>query len=309
MSVNRQVTSSNIYIVKQGDTLNSIVRAAGIAQKDIFALTLKVARDNSLKNPNQLQEGARLNLSALKKYSTYKAPSAVTQTSNPQTQNSRASSSKNASTITSSTKSVRVRAGDSLSAIASRYGVGVNALARANGIRDINIIRENAILNLPSAIEQSSTANNFDRNSKNKSISSRFVQPKGSYTYKDKNGKKHVYYFRPVPVSNSKIVEGILSWYGSPKYTKESTTASGAFYNPEAKTIAHPYLKFGTKVRLTNMKNGKTVIATVNDRGPYEGPYRDRGKYRRIADASERTIDLLTNGRRGSVIVRMEILG
>ena len=46
-------------------------------------------------------------------------------------------------------------------------------------------------------------------------------------------------------------------------------TASGARFNPNAMTAAHRNLPFGTKVRVTNKRNGKTVIVTINDRGPF----------------------------------------
>lgn len=39
--------------------------------------------------------------------------------------------------------------------------------------------------------------------------------------------------------------------------------------NPNAMTAAHRTLKFGTKVRVTNKKNGRTVIVRINDRGPF----------------------------------------
>jgi peptidoglycan lytic transglycosylase len=54
-------------------------------------------------------------------------------------------------------------------------------------------------------------------------------------------------------------------------YSTESGggTASGQKLNPEALTAAHRTLPFGTKVRVTNKKNGLTVVVTINDRGPF----------------------------------------
>jgi rare lipoprotein A len=46
-------------------------------------------------------------------------------------------------------------------------------------------------------------------------------------------------------------------------------TASGQRLNPGALTAAHRKLPFGTKVRVTNKRNGRSVIVTVNDRGPF----------------------------------------
>ena len=48
-----------------------------------------------------------------------------------------------------------------------------------------------------------------------------------------------------------------------------SGTASGQQLNPEALTAAHRSLPFGTKVRVTNRSNGRSVVVTINDRGPF----------------------------------------
>jgi rare lipoprotein A len=48
-----------------------------------------------------------------------------------------------------------------------------------------------------------------------------------------------------------------------------SRTASGQQLNPQALTAAHRTLPFGTKVRVTNKSNGRSVVVTVNDRGPF----------------------------------------
>jgi peptidoglycan lytic transglycosylase len=54
-------------------------------------------------------------------------------------------------------------------------------------------------------------------------------------------------------------------------YSTESGggTASGQKLNPEALTAAHRTLPFGTRVRVTNKKNGLAVVVTINDRGPF----------------------------------------
>ena len=48
-----------------------------------------------------------------------------------------------------------------------------------------------------------------------------------------------------------------------------SRTSSGGRLNPGALTAAHRSLPFGTKVRVTNTKNGRSVVVTINDRGPF----------------------------------------
>lgn len=59
---------------------------------------------------------------------------------------------------------------------------------------------------------------------------------------------------------------GIASIYST---ESGSGTASGQKLNPHALTAAHKTLPFGTKVRVTNRKNGKAVVVTINDRGPF----------------------------------------
>jgi rare lipoprotein A len=46
-------------------------------------------------------------------------------------------------------------------------------------------------------------------------------------------------------------------------------TASGERFNPGAMTAAHRSLRFGTQVRVTNTRNGRSVIVRINDRGPF----------------------------------------
>jgi rare lipoprotein A len=52
-------------------------------------------------------------------------------------------------------------------------------------------------------------------------------------------------------------------------YSTGNRTASGARLNPSALTAAHRSLPFGTKVRVTNQRNGRSVTVTINDRGPF----------------------------------------
>jgi rare lipoprotein A len=57
---------------------------------------------------------------------------------------------------------------------------------------------------------------------------------------------------------------GSASWYAL-----YSQTASGEQMNPAELTAAHRTLPFGTKLKVTNQKNGKSVIVRINDRGPF----------------------------------------
>jgi rare lipoprotein A len=78
------------------------------------------------------------------------------------------------------------------------------------------------------------------------------------------------------------------------------TTASGERFDPEAMTMAHPSLPFGTRVRVTNLENQRSVDVVVNDRGPAVAG--------RIADLSlgaARRIGMIT---RGVVDAMLEII-
>lgn len=59
---------------------------------------------------------------------------------------------------------------------------------------------------------------------------------------------------------------GIASVYST---ESGSGTASGQRLNPHALTAAHRSLPFGTKVKVTNKRNGKSVVVSINDRGPF----------------------------------------
>lgn len=52
-------------------------------------------------------------------------------------------------------------------------------------------------------------------------------------------------------------------------YSSGSITASGAPFNPYGNTIAHPYLPFGTRLRIVNQRNGLIAYGVVRDRGPF----------------------------------------
>ena len=60
---------------------------------------------------------------------------------------------------------------------------------------------------------------------------------------------------------------GTASWYGYPYHGRKTT--SGEIYNMNSLTAAHRTYKFGTKVKVTNIANNKSVIVRINDRGPF----------------------------------------
>lgn len=63
------------------------------------------------------------------------------------------------------------------------------------------------------------------------------------------------------------VGSGVASYYG--RRFAGRRTASGEVFDPHALTAAHPSLPFGTVVRVTNQRNGKSVLVRITDRGPY----------------------------------------
>lgn len=97
----------------------------------------------------------------------------------------------------------------------------------------------------------------------------------------------------------NRVEEGFASFYG--KSFQGRRTASGLPFDPGAATAAHRSLPFGTSVRITNLDNGRSVTATINDRGPYVGG--------RIVDVSQALARQLGFVRAGMARVQVEILG
>jgi rare lipoprotein A len=78
-------------------------------------------------------------------------------------------------------------------------------------------------------------------------------------------------------------------------------TASGERFDKHALTAAHRTLKLGTRVRVTNQKNGRSVVVRINDRGPF-------GNKARIIDLSEAAAKQLDMIEAGVVPVTLEVL-
>ena len=89
---------------------------------------------------------------------------------------------------------------------------------------------------------------------------------------------------------------GMASWYG-----ESQMTASGERFDRHSLTAAHRSLPFGTRVRVTNQRNGRTVIVRINDRGPFGG-------HGRIIDLSEAAARQLHMIDAGVVPVTLEVL-
>jgi rare lipoprotein A len=69
------------------------------------------------------------------------------------------------------------------------------------------------------------------------------------------------------PVKAIKVWSGLASWYG-PEFDGKKT-ASGQLYDMFAATAAHPWLPFGSLLRLTDLKTGHSQLVRINDRGPF----------------------------------------
>jgi rare lipoprotein A len=91
---------------------------------------------------------------------------------------------------------------------------------------------------------------------------------------------------------------GKASWYG-PQF-QGKITASGDTFNQRAFTAAHPTLPFGSKVKVTNLANGKSVEVKINDRGPL--------LENRIIDVSRAAAEVLEMKESGTTTVRLELL-
>lgn len=82
---------------------------------------------------------------------------------------------------------------------------------------------------------------------------------------------------------------GLASWYGHPYHGQAS--ASGEIYDMEQLTAAHRTLPFGTRVRVVNLDNSKSVDVRINDRGPFVD-----GRVIDLSHAAARAIDMLGPG-------------
>ncbi|MGW4636931.1 septal ring lytic transglycosylase RlpA family protein [Sphaerisporangium sp. NPDC004334] len=87
---------------------------------------------------------------------------------------------------------------------------------------------------------------------------------------------------------------------GASYYDEGQMTASGERFNPHAMTAAHKTLPMGSRVRVTNPNNGKTVTVRINDRGPYVGG--------RCLDLSRAAFDAIGNLDTGAMSVEYAVL-
>lgn len=128
------------------------------------------------------------------------------------------------------------------------------------------------------------------RKSASRSTAKKSYRSASRTSYKGGSRKKHVTY------SGGGGGGGMASYYWQPQ-----RVASGGWFNPNALTAAHKTLPFGTKVRVTNRHNGRSVVVTINDRGPYV-----RG---RVIDLSSRAAGVIGMKGSGVVPVSLAVVG
>jgi rare lipoprotein A len=103
----------------------------------------------------------------------------------------------------------------------------------------------------------------------------------------------------PTPIERQHAETGQASWYG--KAHHGGLTASGEHFDMHALTAAHRTLPFGTIVRVTHLKSGKSVNVRINDRGPFRSG--------RIIDLSYEAARRLGIVSRGTARVKLTVMG
>src|SRR3954468_4045810 len=123
--------------------------------------------------------------------------------------------------------------------------------------------------------------------------------PKGGGTYRV--GKPYTVAGRGyVPEEDPEYrAEGMASWYGDDFHGR--VPANGEVFDMTSLTAAHPTLPIPSYARVTNIRNGKSLIVRVNDRGPYHG--------NRLIDVSNKAAELLEFKANGVAQVRVEYVG
>lgn len=110
------------------------------------------------------------------------------------------------------------------------------------------------------------------------------------------------------PAADKSLIEyedlGMMkaSWYGPGFHGRK--TANGERFDQMAYTVAHKSMKFGTLLKITNPKNGRTIVVRVNDRGPYiEGRELDLSK------AAAHELGLIKRGTARLKVEKINIVG
>jgi rare lipoprotein A (peptidoglycan hydrolase) len=99
-----------------------------------------------------------------------------------------------------------------------------------------------------------------------------------------------------IPDSTGAAMSGVASYYWEPQ-----RLASGGWFDPNAMTAAHKTLPFGTRVRVTHLRNGRSVDVRINDRGPYVAG--------RVIDLSKAAAGAIGMTKEGTARIKLTVLG
>ena len=95
--------------------------------------------------------------------------------------------------------------------------------------------------------------------------------------------------YYPLKTAKGFSESGVASWYGKKFHGRK--TASGERYNQNKMTAAHKTLPFGTRVRVKNLENGKSVEVKINDRGPFK-----KGRVIDVSRAAAKKLEMINSG-------------
>lgn len=107
-----------------------------------------------------------------------------------------------------------------------------------------------------------------------------------------------LYSFKNNTKDNEEVKTSYASYYHD-KFNGRKTASGEVFHNTKL-TAAHRTLPFGTKVKVTNLRNGESVVVTINDRGPFHAA--------RALDLSKAAYDEIGNLRTGTMPIEFEII-
>lgn len=107
-----------------------------------------------------------------------------------------------------------------------------------------------------------------------------------------------LYSFKYNANDNDEVKTSYASYYHD-KFNGRKT-ASGQIFSNSKLTAAHRTLPFGTKVKVTNLRNGESVVVTINDRGPFHAS--------RALDLSKAAFDEIGNVARGTMPVEYQVI-
>ncbi|MDJ0572592.1 MAG: septal ring lytic transglycosylase RlpA family protein [Pleurocapsa sp. MO_192.B19] len=124
-------------------------------------------------------------------------------------------------------------------------------------------------------------------------LASGFADPTQKANLKQQNNFELSKTQQIIPLRNQSLIANVFggqaSWYGPGFHGR--LTANGEVYNQNAFTAAHPSLAFGTRVKVTNLNNGRSVVVRINDRGPYAG-----GRVIDVSAAAANSLGMINSG-------------